>query len=131
MNTSGERVSTALEDLEAAFDEEGIRATRDAGVDAFLADGHRFRAGLQAITHGEIHPADFDIDGMRVWLREAWTMLGEIEGVRMGLADGMTPQESLAAISMGRWVRESGLTDDQVVEELKRRVEAGESMPWE
>lgn len=131
MNTSGQRVSDALDGLEADFASDGIRETRDADVDTFLAQGHAIRKGLEGVAHGDLHPADFDRQEMREWLRHAWTTQSEVQAIRVGMAEGETAKQALGAITAGRWIRQSGLSEEEATRELVRRAQAGEPMPWE
>jgi hypothetical protein len=135
MNTSGERVSDALVKLDTGFQRDELKELRDQDVETFLAEGEEIRARLQQITHGELHPRDFDVDGMRAWLRFAWTMEGRQKTVLQGVAEGQPAQVALNDAMMGgairRWMEAEGLSMDYVARELARRVQAGEPMPWD
>ncbi|HEX4344075.1 MAG TPA: hypothetical protein VHZ31_00795 [Solirubrobacteraceae bacterium] len=132
MNTSGQRVAAAMRRLEAAFESKDIvDAIGGESLVWFLAAGNTAHTDLQAITHGEMRPADFDVEGMREWLARAWAIEGDIDGIRMGMADGLTAQEAAWYVELGRWMNQSGLSEDHAIHELARRLEAGEPMPWE
>lgn len=45
--------------------------------------------------------------------------------------EGESPEVTIATTKLGRWVRESGLSDDAALREISRRSNAGESMPWD
>lgn len=40
-------------------------------------------------------------------------------------------EEAVAMSKLGRWLRESGLDEDAAAQELTRRMDAGQPMPWE
>ncbi|MHB8660021.1 MAG: hypothetical protein ACYC91_19195 [Solirubrobacteraceae bacterium] len=42
-----------------------------------------------------------------------------------------SPQETMMMVRMGKWMRESGLDETAAAQELTRRMNAGEPLPWD
>jgi hypothetical protein len=78
MNTSGQRVSAALAEIEKNARPllESVREHLENpdlnSLETFVAAGQEFERQLIEIVHEERNPGNFDRAGMRRWLRLAW-----------------------------------------------------------
>ena len=128
MNTSGGRVSEALAALQDAVKDPMHSERMPPG---FIEEGEVWREELADIVHGDAHPAQFDVDGMRLWLRNAWDIGGQIKALDDAVAEGEDPDAVMGQMKMGRWINESGLSDDEAQRVITDALEKGQPMPWE
>jgi hypothetical protein len=130
MNTSGGRVLEALATLDAIRTDPSLTELLDDDFKRFVSEGETRRDELAGIVHGESDPGDFDVP-TRAWLEGAWGIESTFEGIKLGVAEGQTPQEALGSVRMGAWLRESGMDEREAAEHLRDVMERGEPLPWE
>jgi hypothetical protein len=133
-NTTGQRMSDGLRDLDELFALPELAELRDPH-EAFLAEGERIRVEVKLILHKEMPPSEFDLEARRAWLPAAWNLQGLLKTTLFGIGEGDSARDAYAAANLGRlidpWVNRTGLTAEEAGQELHRRMEAGEPMPWE
>jgi hypothetical protein len=128
MNTSGQRVSEALMTLQEAVRDPMHAERMPPG---FVDEGEIWCDELADIVHGDEDPRQFDVDGMRLWLRNAWDIGGQIETMDAAVLEGEDPNAVMNQMNMGRWINESGLSEDEAVQIILEATRNGDPMPWE
>lgn len=96
------------------------------------AQGERLIAQLGLLIHEKQRGTlEFDRADIYRWFEYARHI--EQVAVKYGLPPVIVGAETndYDALKVGRWMRQSGLTDEQANAEFKRRLDAGEPMPWD
>jgi hypothetical protein len=97
----------------------------------WVAEGDDHVLKISEALHGNMHPRDIQESAISHWL--AYGREIEALAVRANAAPPIIlwlgKPRALEA-TMGRWVRESGLSTEEAAAELTRRMDAGEPLPW-
>jgi hypothetical protein len=107
------------------------QAVMDDKLDAeWAAEGQAHLEALRDATHGITHPREVENSALSRWLGYGRQI--EVLAIEVG-APGINVwlrKPGAFEGAMGRWIQESGLSTEQAAQELSRRLDADEPLPW-